>query len=78
MINTTMLAIIIPITIALVQVIKLTGITERFLPLCSVAVGILIAYVSSLVGMTGGILLTGIVAGVSASGLYDHRVLFQK
>lgn len=65
----------VPIIVAIVQLFKMVdpeGKLARFAPFISIGVGILIAYLTKAVDMTiGGVLLSGILYGLSASGLYS-------
>lgn len=59
----------IPVTLGLVQVVKGVGVPDRFAPIASIAFGI------GLVALTGAVwqvaIASGIVAGLSASGLWS-------
>lgn len=71
----------VPIILSLVQIIKMTGlIKDRFAPIASVVIGILIAFLlvntDGIAGNDGTFhlgttILTGIMFGLSASGLYS-------
>jgi hypothetical protein len=65
--------IAVPIVIALVQAIKLTGfIPDHFAPLLSIAVGILVGWLAHYNSPDfASILLTGAIYGLIASGLYS-------
>ncbi len=64
-INTETLAILTAITIGLVQVVKATGLNTKWAPLVSVLIGV----GGSL--LFGSTVIVGIIAGLSASGLYS-------
>lgn len=71
------MTVIIAVIIALGQLLKNTGVSAKYIPLVSLALGI----VAGLVFFDGSIanqILTGIVAGLSASGLYDHTKIVTK
>ena len=74
--NAVMVAVILaPITTGIIEVVKQTlNIDNRYLPILSLLVGILVAVAIAL--GTGQDLvqyvLVGIVGGLSASGLYDQ------
>lgn len=71
----------VPIILALVQIIKMTGLVkDRFAPFASIVVGILLAFLlvntDGIAGNDGTFhlgttILTGIMFGLSASGLYS-------
>ena len=70
---TTNAIVLVPVVIALVQAIKLTGfIPTHFTPLLSIAIGILVGFLgdhsNSDLSLT---LLSGAVYGLMASGLYS-------
>ena len=62
----------VPIVAALVQAIKLLAVPSKFLPLISVFLGLAICFLLASFTFTPLIWLSGIVAGLSASGLYDQ------
>ena len=70
---TTNAVIVVPIVIALVQAVKLTGfVKDHFSPLLSIAIGILIGWLGNYNDVHfKEILLTGAVYGLIASGLYS-------
>ena len=62
---------IIGLTVALVEALKYAGLNVRLLPLASVAMAMLLAFLTvSIVGIND-IVLVGILAGMAASGFYD-------
>ena len=70
---TTNALVAVPIVIALVQAIKLTGfIKDHFSPLVAIAVGIVIAFIGNN-GMNdlSRTMLSGVVFGLMSSGLYS-------
>lgn len=67
------LLVITPITIALTEVVKrAAALSARWLPLASVVLGVGVALAWVDLSLTGG--LVGVLAGLSASGLYDFGV----
>lgn len=66
--------VVVPIIIALVQAIKLTGyINQKYFPLVSLAIGIIISFLAN--HDTGDMSLTvlsGVMYGLMASGLYSQ------
>lgn len=72
LINTSSL-VIVPIIIAIVQAIKLTGfIPDKFSPLLSIGVGIIISFMADHANFDlSNVLLGGCVYGLMASGLYS-------
>jgi hypothetical protein len=72
LINTTSL-VVVPIIIAIVQAIKLTGfVKDHFAPIVSILVGIIIGFLAhhNSADLTAT-LLSGAVYGLMASGLYS-------
>lgn len=59
----------IPVALGIVQVAKVTGVSDRFAPLASLVIGI------GLVALTGAVwqvaIAQGIIVGLAASGLYS-------
>jgi hypothetical protein len=70
---TTNAVIIVPIIIAIVQAIKLTGfVRDHFSPLLSIGVGVLIGWIGHHDNPDlSATLLTGAIYGLIASGLYS-------
>lgn len=64
-------AVLIPIIIGIVQLLKVTGIQKRLLPISSLILGILagIFYVNPQDIRSG--ILVGVMMGLSASGMYS-------
>lgn len=65
--------IAVPIVIAIVQAIKLTGwVQDHFAPLLSIAVGILVGWLAHYHNPDfSNVLLTGAIYGLISSGLYS-------
>lgn len=63
--------VIVPIIVGLVQAIKMTAIPERYSPVISILVGVLIAFVTGQGDPWGHSVLAGLIYGLSASGLYS-------
>lgn len=63
----------VPIIVALCQAVKMTGfINNKFMPLISIAIGIIITFISDHeLGNMSGSLMTGVMYGLMASGLYS-------
>lgn len=70
---TTNALVIVPIIIAIVQALKLTGwVKDHFSPLLAIGVGIVIAWLGNTHGPSlGSTILTGAVYGLISSGLYS-------
>lgn len=70
---TTNALVIVPIIIAVVQAVKLTGwIKDHFSPLLAIGVGIIIAWLADTHGPSlGSTILTGAIYGLISSGLYS-------
>lgn len=61
------------ITIGLVEVIKRAiAVETRFIPLVALIVGILLTLLASVTNLTSLTIISGIVVGLSAAGLYDQ------
>lgn len=60
---------LVPLTVGLVEVIKLTGLSERFAPLCSLFIGIGLSLF--VMDTLSAVVLGGIAVGLMASGLYS-------
>ena len=63
-------AILVPVVLGVVQVIKIVGLPIRFAPLLSLVLGVVGAFLIGGVSV-GLIILQGIMAGLSASGLWS-------
>lgn len=63
-------AILIPITVGLVEAIKRFGVGERFLPSVAILIGLLISYINTPV-IGSEMILSGLVYGLSAVGLFS-------
>jgi hypothetical protein len=63
---------VVPLILALVQVAKMMNVPHKWSPILSIGIGILLSF---LIGYENGSLtnniLTGIIHGLSASGLYS-------
>ncbi len=60
---------LIPITIGLVEVVKVVGIPDRFAPVASLLIGVALAFfVMPTIPM---VVMGGVVVGLTASGLYS-------
>lgn len=70
---TTNAIVIVPVIVAIVQAIKLTGwIKDHFAPLLSIAVGVLIGWLGDHANPDfSSMILGGVVYGLMASGLYS-------
>lgn len=66
---TASFAALVPIVVGLVQVVKVAGFPSRFAGILAIALGVLGAALIG--GSMTEVLLQGIVAGLSASGLYS-------
>lgn len=67
---------LIPIMVGLLQVIKIAGVSERFIPLLGVLLGVVGMIL--LVDLSAIPVLAGIVIGLSSNGLYDFPSSFKK
>ena len=70
---TTGVAVVVPLILAIVQAIKLTGrVPNQYSPIVSIGVGIILAFFSHGTGTGyGPTILSGVMYGLMASGLYS-------
>lgn len=70
---TTGVAVVVPLILAIVQAIKLTGkVPNQYSPIVSIGVGIILAFFSHGTGTAiGSTVLSGVMYGLMASGLYS-------
>jgi hypothetical protein len=69
---------VIPLVVAIVQVFKMTGISGKWSPLLSLGVGIGLGFLVGEDHSIQHILLSGVIYGLSASGLYSGVQSTQK
>ena len=69
--NMGMVAIIVPVIIGISEVAKTTKLPKKFIPLLNLVLGVAAAYVVVVPRTFEGIVLVGVIAGLSASGLYS-------
>jgi len=62
--------IIVPVIIGLVEVAKRLGLNDKYCPILAVLFGIGFASLGTAVGF-GGMLLSGVISGLAAVGLYS-------
>jgi len=65
----TEFAILLPITMGIVEVFKRTFLTARFLPLMALVVGVALSGFAT--GWTTASIFTGLILGLSAMGLWS-------
>lgn len=65
--------IVVAIVIGIVQALKVAGVNKRYLPISSVCIGILAAFVAGIHGAlpANELVIQGIIAGLSACGLWS-------
>lgn len=65
--------VLVPVIIAVVQAIKLTGwISDKFAPIVSIGIGIIIGFIANHnTADLSSTILSGVVFGLMASGLYS-------
>ncbi len=74
--------VLVALTIGVTEVVKrLTKITKQITPAVALAVGVVLTFIGSVTNLSSvvlldSILLSGIVVGLSASGLFDQKLLF--
>lgn len=69
---------VVPLVVAIVQVFKMTGISGKWSPLISLGVGIGLGFIVGEDHTLQHILLSGVIYGLSASGLYSGVQSTQK
>lgn len=62
--------IIVPVIIGLVEVAKRVGLNGKYCPVLAVGLGLGFSWMGTSVGL-GGLVLAGIISGLSAVGLYS-------
>lgn len=70
---TTGVAVVVPLILAIVQAIKLTGkVPNQYSPIVSIGVGIILAFLAhGTATAVGATVLSGVMYGLMASGLYS-------
>ena len=66
-----MFLVLIPVVLGVVQAIKKLGMSSRFAPVLSIVLGIVGVWLSSDFVLTGATALQGVIAGLSAAGLWS-------
>ena len=66
---TTQFMVLIPVVVGVVQVIKMTGLSSRYLPVISLILGMVGAVLIGAFDSTS--LVQGVIVGLSASGLWS-------
>ena len=62
----------IPVVTAVCQAIKATGkVSSKYMPLTSIVVGVVTGLIGYAVYREAGYIVTGFIAGLAGSGLYD-------
>jgi hypothetical protein len=69
---------IIPLVVALVQAVKMMGVATKFSPIISIGAGILLGFLVNSEFTTAQSILSGVIYGLSASGLYSGITVTQK
>lgn len=68
-------AVLIGIVVGLTQAVKMIGMPSKFAALVAIAIGIVIAYLAASIAPEivafGEIILTGLIYGLTAAGLYS-------
>jgi uncharacterized membrane protein (DUF441 family) len=60
-----------PIILGIVQALKMSDIPDKYAPIISIFVGVIIAFITNEATLWGQNILSGLVYGLSASGLYS-------
>lgn len=66
-----MFLVLIPIIVGVVAAIKKIGMTSRFAPILAIVLGVVGVWLLNDFALTGAIALQGVLAGLSAAGLYS-------
>jgi len=75
----TSFGVLVVITTAVVEVLKrATGLNKKFIPLTSLIVGLILNFIAVGFYFNSITILTGIVIGLSAAGLFDQTKLLKK
>jgi hypothetical protein len=69
---------IIPLVLAIVQAIKMMGVATRFSPIISIGVGVGLGFLVNTDHTISQSILSGVIYGLSASGLYSGITVTQK
>jgi hypothetical protein len=69
---------IIPLVVAIVQAIKMMGVATKFSPIISIGVGVGLGFLVNNDFTTAQSILSGVIYGLSASGLYSGITVTQK
>lgn len=70
--------VLVPLVSGLTELVKATSLKPAFYPHASTLIGFLIGIVLGIVQGDGSLVLVGIIAGLSASGLYDQLGAVEK
>lgn len=68
---TTPFLILVPVVVGVTQVVKMSGLPTQWIPLTSLVLGVLGAFLIGGWAFSGAVVLQGIIAGLSASGLWS-------
>lgn len=68
---TTQFVVLVPVVLGIVQAIKLAGLPTRWAPITAVLLGIAGAFLIGGWVFSGAVALQGIIAGLSAAGLWS-------
>ncbi len=71
---TTGVAVVVPVIVAIVQAIKMTGrVPDKYSPIVSIVIGIILAFLAhgGVTTLMGPTILSGVLYGLAASGLYS-------
>jgi hypothetical protein len=69
---------VVPLILALVQAVKITGFPNKYSPLVSLGIGVGLAFIVGESNTLSQTILSGVVYGLSASGLYSGVQATQK
>jgi len=75
----TSFGVLVALTIGITEVIKRAfSVETKFVPLGSVAIGLILVAVANFTELAELPILLGLVIGLTASGLFDQKLLFGK
>lgn len=76
--SATTALVLVPLVSGLMELVKATKLKPAFYPHSSALIGFLLGVVLWIVNGDGSLVLVGLIAGLSASGLYDQLGAVEK
>ena len=68
---TTPFLVLIPVVVGVAQVVKISGLPTQWIPLTSLVLGVIGAFLIGGWVFSGTVVIQGIIAGLSAAGLWS-------